>query len=115
MKKGDFFIIALALVIAVFWLASSKSGDTVSIYVDGKLYKEVPLEKDAVIEVKSQYGKNTVVIENKEVRIIDADCPGKDCEKGKIKNTLNSLTCLPNRVTVVIEQTKTKNETDVVL
>ena len=115
MKKGDFIIIAVVIALMLSWAAFSKSGTTASIYIDGKLYKEVPLSKDDKIVVESEYGKNTVVIENGAVRITDSDCPGKDCEAGKISKSSRSLVCLPNRLTVIINGEKTKDETDVVL
>ena len=92
-----------------------KTGDSAAIYVDGELYRKVSLSKDDEITVKSKYGENTVVIKDGKVSIKDSDCPGKDCENGKISETSRSLVCLPNRLTVIIESDKAKNETDVVL
>ncbi len=115
MKKGDFLIVAVVAVLVISWFFMSKTGSTAAIYIDGELYKEASLSKDAEIKVESKYGKNTVVIKSGEVRITDSDCLGKDCEKGSISRSARSLVCLPNRLTVIIEGDKTKDETDVVL
>ena len=115
MKKGDFLIIAVVVVLLFTWIFMSKGGSTAQIYVDGKLYKEVPLSKDDKVVVESEFGKNTVIIEGGAVKIADSDCPGKDCEVGEIEKTSRSLVCLPNRLTVIIKGEKADDETDVVL
>lgn len=115
MKKGDLIIAVVVVIMIAVWVFISGSGNTAEIYVDGKLYKEISLSEDAQIRVESEFGKNTVLVENGAVRIIDSDCPGKDCEVGEIKKSSRSLVCLPNRLTVIIKGEKTINETDVVL
>ena len=115
MKKGDFLIIAVVLMLVFSWAFMSKTGDSAAIYVDGELYERVSLSKDAEINVKSKYGENTVVIKGGKASITRSDCPGKDCENGEISETSRSLVCLPNRLTVIIEREKEKEETDVVL
>lgn len=115
MKKGDFLIILVVLILLSSYLFMSKTGDSAAIYVDGELYERVSLSKDTQINVKSKYGENTVVIKDGKVSIAYSDCPGKDCEKGEISATSRSLVCLPNRLTVIIEGNKAKDETDVVL
>ena len=115
MKKGDLIIVIAIVIMIAVWVFMSGSGNTAEIYVDGKLYKKVSLSEDKEIRVESEFGKNTVLIENGKVRITDSDCPGKDCEAGEIKKSSRSLVCLPNRLTVIIKGEKTINETDVVL
>lgn len=115
MKKGDFLIIAVVLILFSSWLLVTEKGDSAAIYVDGELYRRVSLSENCEIEVKSQFGQNTVAVKNGKVKIINSDCPGKDCEVGEISETSRSLVCLPNRLTVIIEGNKAKNETDVIL
>ena len=115
MKKGDFFIVIVVAVLFLSWIFMPKGGNTAQIYVDGNLYREVPLTRNDTIVVESEFGKNTVVIENGSVRITDSDCPGKDCELGTIKDGSRSIVCLPNRLTVMIESVDKKDETDVVI
>ena len=115
MKKGDFLIIVLVLVVFFSWLFMSKTGESAAIYIDGELYRKVSLSEDAEINVKSEYGENTVVIKDGKVSITHSDCPGKDCENGEISESARSLVCLPNRLTVIVEGNRTKEEADVIL
>ena len=115
MKKGDFILVTLAVIFLVLWLFPKGSGDSVSISVNGELYRSVPLNEDTEILIETEYGKNTVVIKNGEVYITDADCPDKLCEKEKLSGTGRSVVCLPNRVAVRIEGKKQKEEIDVIV
>ena len=115
MKKGDIILIIIAVFLFLLWITPSAGGSFVSISVDGELYKKVSLDTDTEIEVESKWGKNTVVIENGEVYILDADCPNKKCEKEKINKASQSILCLPNRLSVIIEGKKQKEEIDVII
>lgn len=115
MKKGDIFVALIALVLVFVWLFVPQEGSTAVIYVDGEIYKKMPLDVNASVVVESEYGRNTVVIKDGRVSIADADCPGKDCEKEKISETARSIVCLPNRLCVTIENSKTDDETDVIV
>ncbi len=113
MKKGDIALVIVAVILLLWWLIPSQEGSLVSISVDGEVYKKVPLDTDSEIEVKSKWGTNTVVIENGEVYIKDAGCPNKQCEKEKISKSAQSIVCLPNRLSVVVEGEK--EEIDVII
>ncbi len=115
MKKGDFAIIILVIVLFISWSLPVHKGSEAAIYVSGELYRRLPLDKNTTVVVKSRWGTNTVVIKDKKVRITNSDCPGKDCEQDSISPMSHSLICLPNRLAVIIENTKTKNETDVII
>lgn len=115
MKKGDIFLIIIAVAFLFLWLIPKEQGGEAAIYVDGKIYKRIPLEKDCEINVKSEFGTNTVSVKNGTVTIIHADCPDKLCEKEKIDSSGGSIVCLPNRLSVIIENTKSENKADVLL
>ena len=115
MKKGDVFVIVIAVVLAVAWMLISHEGSVAAIYVDGELYKRIPLSEDSEVVVESEYGTNTVVIKDGEVSVVDASCDGKDCEAETISETAHSIVCLPNRLCIMIEKAKTENETDVIV
>ena len=115
MKKGDLIIVAVVISLIVSMFVFRKKGDTVSIYIDGEIYKKVSLSEDSEIKIKSDYGNNTVVIKDGEVSIKNSDCKGKDCETGSIRDASRSIVCLPNRLTVMIESDDKKDETDVVI
>ena len=115
MKKGDIALVAVLLIFIAIWLFPAKSGDCVNIYVDGELYKSLPLEMDSEIAVRSEFGANTVIIKNKKVFVTDATCPDKLCEKQAIEKSGRSIVCLPNRVSVFIEGEKSDEKIDVVI
>ena len=113
MKKGDVLLATLAAVCLILWLIPRGSGAFAVISVDGEVYKRIPLDVNTRIDVKSRFGENTVVVENGNVYIEDADCPDKICEREKISTTGRSIVCLPNRLSVQIESKHQKEEIDV--
>lgn len=115
MKKGDFLVVALALILMFSWLLISHKGGVACIYVDGELYRQAPLNKNAEIVIESEFGTNTVVIKNSVVTVKNSDCENKMCEAEHISETAHSIVCLPNRLSVIIEDSKKQDETDVIL
>ena len=94
--KNDIILVCAILILALaaflVFKACAKEGGTVSITIDGELYKELPLNTDAVVEVVSgengEY-KNTVTIKDGRVSISYANCPDGICEKHRaIKHIL---------------------------
>ncbi len=114
MKKGDIALLVITLLILALWLIPSKSGEKVSVFVDGEIYKTLPLDENTEITVKSKFGTNTVVIRDKKVFVTDADCPDKLCEKSEISKS-GSIICLPNRLSVIIEGGKNDEKIDVII
>ena len=113
MKKADFIVVVLVIVLLVVWGLFTSGGEAVSIYVDSEVYKTLSLRENNVINIETEYGKTTVVIENGEVFVKETDCPNKLCQKTTIRKAGQSIVCLPNRVSILIEG-KTK-EADVLL
>lgn len=115
MKKGDFAIIALVLVLALIWSSASHKGGVAAVYIDGELYRKMPLDKDAQLVINSEFGTNTLIIEEGTARVVNSDCPGRQCEKTTVSETARSIVCLPNRLSIIIEDNKNDNETDVII
>ena len=115
MKKGDVCLITAIVIFLVMWFIPKTQGGEAAIYVDGKLYQRISLEEDAQIPVKSEFGENTVCVKNGVVTILHADCPDKLCQKEKINSSGGSIVCLPNRLSIIIENTKSENKADVLL
>ena len=67
------------------------------------------------MNIETEYGKTTVVIDNGRVCVKETDCPNKLCQKGAITMAGQSIVCLPNRVSVLIEGKTKENEADVLL
>ena len=66
--------------------------------------QSLPLYKDGEYEIRNDYGYNIICIENGQVWVKDADCPGGDCMNfGKISKDGQIILCLPHRLAVTIK------------
>lgn len=106
--RGDWIAILLVAALAVGTAAAfvphtdSQQAHVVQIYQDGRLLNELPLDKDAALQVGGDYS-NTVTISGGRAAITESDCPGADCvHSGWIGGAGRSIVCLPNRVEVRI-------------
>jgi hypothetical protein len=108
-KKNDIFLIGIILMIAVVSFlvinATKQDGDKVVIEIDGKFYKELPLNVDTTLVIETANGgTNTLVIENGHADVIDATCPDKICVDQKhIENNGETIICLPNKVLIEVQ------------
>lgn len=121
MNKSSFLIItlilltvfsAVAIFIRAFYMNESK---TAKIYQNGELIREIELDTvDSPIEfdiTDSDGHINTVRAEKGKIRMLGADCPDKLCvNRGWIKNSVVPVVCLPNKVTIEIVGTKSKED-----
>lgn len=92
----------LAVALVLLFLNSHRSaGAEVAVRVDGVEIGRYSLFKDATYELNG--GTNILRIENGCAFLVSADCPDHLCIKqGKIKNTGECITCLPNKLTVTV-------------
>ena len=77
--------------------------NTVEIIQDGKIIYTLDLDKnkDELIEVEFQGCKNTIQIKDKQISIIEADCPDKTCvNMGILKSAFTPIVCLPNHLVI---------------
>lgn len=107
--KGDLFaimlVIAAALLIMFFFRAnvSTEEESMVSVYQDGQLIREIPLNDNVEMLVEGVYS-NKILVKDGKAAIVESDCPGEDCvHSGWIHEAGRSIVCLPNRVEVRIE------------
>ncbi len=106
MKKNDLILIIAALLLLIpiaLIIIGSKDGDKALVKRDGKIIDVIDLSKDGIYTYESESGYNKVEVINKEIRVIEADCPGHDCvNKGFIKRNNESIICLPHKFEVTI-------------
>lgn len=77
------------------------SAREVIIEVDGKPLYRYSLDTDRSVKIEGLRGHLTVEIKGKRVRVVDASCPNRICEKeGWISR--GGIICLPNRILVII-------------
>ena len=110
MKKTDFRLLGavLAVILAVLAVTSlsKKEGDYVLVRVNGQEAARYSLSKDG--EYALNGGTNVLRIENGKAYLISADCPDHLCvHQGKIDQHGETITCLPNRLTVTVFRAKT--------
>lgn len=108
LNKNDILLIIVVIFLSVcaligYRLFYHQSGSFVQVTVDGKVYKELPLDKDNVIIIEGKGGTNKLSIHNGYADMTDADCPDKLCVKQKkIHYNGESLICLPHKVVVTV-------------
>jgi hypothetical protein len=112
MKKSDVIIIVVVLALAGIIVGANfvrgalldGNSLTADIYVDGNLYKSVPItQKEQTVEVSTKYGKNTVKVHDDGVEISDADCPDKLCTGFGFQNKAgDQIVCLPHHLYVEV-------------
>ena len=110
MKRNDFILAAVILIISIFSIfafrAFSKEGDYAVINLNGVEYASFPLSDDRVIRIgESGPDYNTINIEDKKVSISDADCPDRICVNHRaISKTGETIICLPHKLSVTIKK-----------
>ena len=112
MKKNDIILIAVVLLAAAFvfsWSASKKSeeGGEVIVYVDGKENATYSLDEKGEYLIKTEHGKNLLVIKDGKADVTEADCPDKLCVKqNQISKNGETIVCLPHKVVVEVVSSK---------
>lgn len=106
-QKHDIVLIVFFLIIAIvglLWLnIRREGGHTVRVTVDGTVMGDYPLNRDNTISIKGVGGENTLVIENGQADMTEADCPDKVCvDHAPISDVGESIICLPHKVVVEI-------------
>lgn len=106
-KKADVFLavtilIATVVLVGAFFVFSG-DGETVTVTVDGVLYKEYSLNRDITEEIVTDFGSNTLCIKDGRVSILEADCPDGYCVSHiDISRLGETVVCLPHRLVVEI-------------
>ncbi len=110
MKKGDFFLVVGALLLAFFLVVvgnevkEEKSALKVVISDDKNTY-EKSISYDLYFDFVNQYGRNEIEISGGKVRVVNADCKGQDCvNKGEISRVGEAIVCLPHKLTITITE-----------
>ena len=121
LKPLDIIIVLSLVIITILstvfvFISSNKKFDklNVEIYVNGNLYKKIPLKNhNEDIKIITDLGENIVSISNGKVKILNSDCKDEICVKdGYISKPGKQLVCLPHKLMVQITGESLHNETD---
>ena len=99
-NKSVICIVLVIIFIAVFIGLRNSFAEIIQ---DGKIIYTLDLNKnkDELIEVEFQGCKNTIQIKDKQISIIEADCPDKTCvNMGILKSAFTPIVCLPNHLVI---------------
>ena len=110
-------VVALVCIIGIASFLLLRSADitdpVAEIYLDGKLYRTVSLSEDAEFTVTSEYGSNTINVQDNSIAVIAADCPDKVCvSSGAISGGVVPIICLPHRLEIRISSA-TEDDIDI--
>lgn len=107
MKKrrlADVLVIVFFLVVSLLLfllIGKRKEGSEVRVMVEGKEIGVYSLSRDGEFSLNG--GTNTLIIKDGKAYMADADCPDKLCvRQGKIHRNGETITCLPNKLTVTV-------------
>ena len=105
MKRRDILLIGgillVALVLFLFLQLGKQPGAEVIIRVDGQEQGRYSLSADGSYSLNS--GTNLLRIENGKAYMEEANCPDHYCmRQGQISRTGETITCLPNKLTVTV-------------
>lgn len=122
MKKADAIIVVIVLISTLmFWcfreynkyLVTNTSNEKyVEIQVKGKVNKIIPLAKNTekTIPIETEFGSNTIVIDEEIVEMHDADCPDQICVHERPVSEVGSIiVCLPHKVVIEIKGSEEPN------
>jgi hypothetical protein len=103
-KVGDWITLLLGSLFTV-WLATTLwqggAADKAIIRSGGKIFREVPLSRDQIIEVPGPLGLSQIAIHNRQARIAADPSPRQYCvRQGWLKQAGEISICLPNQVSV---------------
>lgn len=95
--------IAVGAIILLIALLQGQGGTYVQVRVDSSVYGTYPLSESRTVRIDGIGGSNTLVIENGQAWMSEADCPDKLCvRQGTIRLKGQSIICLPHKTVVEI-------------
>ncbi|SDD65985.1 NusG domain II-containing protein [Sporomusa acidovorans] len=111
MTRADKVLVVLVLLIAIVGIGLNMSivaaggEQKAEIWVEGTLYKTVPLKEGYKQEIRiggdSHY--DIIEVQHTRIRVREADCPNQDCIKmGWIQHAPQQIVCLPYRIVIKI-------------
>lgn len=106
------FLLSVAAVILIINSKTAKKGNKVTVYVDDEIIAVYDISKNDEYTITTEYGTNTIKINNGKVSVAEASCSNQVCVNHAPVNKSNeAIICLPNHLVVRIDNDK-KSEVD---
>ena len=106
-KKEMIFFTVLLIVAVVFYIITSKSNtehNTITVSIDGTVYKEFDLYQNQNYTIQTEQGYNVLQIQNHKATIIEADCPDQLCVQQKaVSHKGELIVCLPHKMVIEVK------------
>ncbi len=104
-KSAICIVLVIIFIVVFIGLKNSFAEKTniVEIIQDGNIIYTLDLNKskDELIQVEFKGHKNIIQIKDKQISIIEADCPDKICvNMGILKSAFTPIVCLPNHLVI---------------
>lgn len=111
MNKSDIKLIFILLIIStltigIMKLKSSEGTKEAKVYYQNDLLLTIPLNQNfnKTYTVNGENGDVVIEVENDKIRVVEEISPLHLCSKqGWIKETYESIVCLPNKIIIKIE------------
>ena len=106
LKRNDILLI-LGLILAAglmwFFFRPGEAGAAAVVTQDGKEIRRINLATNQEITIASENGYNSLLIENGEISVNDADCGDHTCiHTGRISREGEQIVCLPHRLVIEV-------------
>ncbi len=120
--RNDIILVAVILVIAaaglLFVNSTRQQGQYAVVKIDGEEFcsfsLEESIEKELVTGDEKQF-TNTLVIEEGQARISQANCPDKlCCQYRPVSRSGETIVCLPHRLVIEIRAEKADSDLDII-
>ncbi len=96
-------LLAVCLSVFFFFYLGKGGGAVAVVYIENEVVAEYPLLIDGEYEING--GANILKIEDGKAYMLYADCPDGWCKnQGKVYLSGERITCLPNRVMIMIRE-----------
>ena len=119
-KKADIalgiFLAVLCAMVSWYVYSSGSSGSYAAVTVNGQAYGTYSLAEDQETDIDSEYGHNRLTVSGGRILMTEASCPDGYClnqhkKNGGMKDSNQTIVCLPNRVAVsILTGEKTEKE-----
>ncbi|WP_448535357.1 NusG domain II-containing protein [Pseudothermotoga sp.] len=104
-KRYDvILIIAIVAVFLLFHWTRPREGQSIEVFVDGKLSMQIKTPGSYEVRDGDKYLMK-VIFEGQKVRVYDANCPLKICERTGSVGPAGTIICLPNKVLIKFKKT----------